>query len=395
LGVPPTDWNRPALNNGRMAGSASTLSHEQYLAKRYFEPLDGLRALSVFLVASVHLSDTLLNGTWLWLQGQGGVAAFFILSGYLITTLALREERQRGTLSLKAFYVRRTLRIFPGYYYFIVLLTVLVLASGSGPTSEMWFSAFPYYVSYLGEFAPRAHFVHSWSLGIEEKFYLLWPLLCFVVLKGKPMVRLAAAALLSFVLPLLPFDSIWTDWNTYPRILFGCLLALLLHDATAYAVLQRWAAGWRAWIGLGIAVAAHFSSDHVPLSSGGVIEAVYTLSVGLVLIGLVAGNLPWSRPLSWAPVRFVGQRAYGIYLLHVLCIWGVEGLLPSDSIPVVGPAVTYLVAFLVSVGVADVLYRLIERPGVRAGHRMSDKILGRSPADRSDARPAAPAPAAV
>jgi peptidoglycan/LPS O-acetylase OafA/YrhL len=378
-----------------MARSASTLSHEQYLAKRYFEPLDGLRALSVFLVASVHLSDTLLNGTWLWLQGQGGVAVFFVLSGYLITTLALREEQQRGSLSLKAFYVRRTLRIFPGYYYFIVLLTVLVLASGSGSTSEMWFSAFPYYVSYLGEFAPRAHFVHSWSLGIEEKFYLLWPLLCFVFLKGKPLVRIALAALLSFALPLLPFDSIWTDWNTYPRILFGCLLALLLHDAQGFQVLQRWAAGWRAWLGLAIAVAAHFASDHVPLSAGGIIEAGYTLGIGLVLIGLVAGNPLWSRPLSWAPVRFVGQRAYGIYLLHVLCIWGVEGLLPSDSIPVGGPLLTYLAAFLVSVGVADVLYRLIERPGVRAGHRMSDKILGRGTADHADSPQGAPAPATV
>lgn len=378
-----------------MARSASPLSHEQYLAQRYFEPLDGLRAVSVFLVASVHLSDTLLKGTWLWLQGQGGVAAFFILSGYLITTLGLREEQQHGRLSLKAFYVRRTLRIFPGYYYFIGLMTLLVLASGSGSTSQMWFSAFPYYVSYLGEFAPRAHFVHSWSLGIEEKFYLLWPLLCFVVLKGKTLVRIASAALLSFALPLLPFDSIWTDWNTYPRILFGCLLALLLHDAGSYQVLQRWAAGWRAWIGLAIAVGAHFASDHVPLSAGGILEAGYTLGIGLVLIGLVAGNPPWSRALSWAPVRFVGQRAYGIYLLHVLCIWGVEGLLSSSSVPYAGPVLTYLAAFLVSVGVADVLYRLVERPGIRAGHRMSSKILGSNPVDRVEGGQAAPAPAAV
>jgi peptidoglycan/LPS O-acetylase OafA/YrhL len=123
---------------------SETLSYEQYCERRYFEPLDGLRALSILLVVSVHLHDNLAYGAWRWLQGEGGVGIFFILSGYLITTLALREEKERGRLSFKAFYTRRIWRIFPAYYFFVAVNTAVIYALGNGEARGSFGAALPY-----------------------------------------------------------------------------------------------------------------------------------------------------------------------------------------------------------------------------------------------------------
>src|SRR6516225_1632317 len=94
-------------------------SYVDYQRRKYLPELDGLRAISVLLVVSVHLHD--FETVWKWLAGWQGVTVFFVLSGYLITTLSLREEEQRGSLSLAAFYVRRSLRIFPLYYFVLAV----------------------------------------------------------------------------------------------------------------------------------------------------------------------------------------------------------------------------------------------------------------------------------
>ncbi len=133
--------------------------------------------------------------------GHGGVAVFFVLSGYLITTLGLREIDERGSVSLRAFYTRRTLRIFPLHFYVLGVTCLLVFTCAGEPGKAALRSALPDYLTYTGEYAPVAHFYPSWSLGIEEKFYLLWPLLCFVALRRKPTARFAIAAAFS-LLPL-------------------------------------------------------------------------------------------------------------------------------------------------------------------------------------------------
>lgn len=364
-----------------MAADSRTLSYAEYQTRRYFEPLDGLRALSVFLVLSVHLGDTVLNDTWVWLRGQGGVGVFFILSGYLITTLALREEKERGRLSMKAFYVRRTLRIFPAYYYFIGTSALVIFSGGGAEAKEIFGAALPYYLTYMGEYAPGAHFYQSWSLGIEEKFYLAWPLLCFVLLRGNWKARVALAASLAFLAPALGFIPLWDDWNTYPRILFGCLLALLLADKSFYDAVRPWAAGWRAYIGLAAAVGLHFAAQHTSQMNGVqmetffLLEPLYTLSIGLVVFGLTAGKLPWGKILSSRPLRYVGSRAYGIYLVHMICIWTAEAFARPNSGTTWGETKVYLLAFALSLLAADVMYRVVERPGMIMGRKISDRIL--------------------
>ena len=158
--------------------------------------LDGLRAISVLLVVSVHLHD--FETVWKWLAGWQGVTVFFVLSGYLITTLSLREERAaRGAAFVagRAFYARRSLRIFPLYYLTLAAYCGLIFGLGLNPEKRFLLSgAMPYYLLYFqevpffygltGESGIVQHanipFYQSWSLGIEEKFYLVWPVLAFV-----------------------------------------------------------------------------------------------------------------------------------------------------------------------------------------------------------------------
>src|SRR5262245_22779203 len=105
------------------------LSHSAYLHRQYIPELDSLRAFSVLLVVTAHVYDA-DRPWWRWFAGGQGVTIFFLLSGYLITTLALHEEDRRGAISLAAFYIRRSLRIFPMYYFTLALYAMLLLGLG-------------------------------------------------------------------------------------------------------------------------------------------------------------------------------------------------------------------------------------------------------------------------
>src|ERR1700758_3162269 len=104
-------------------------THAQYLRTRYFGALDGLRCLSIVWVVGFHAK---LANTQLFRRGDYGVGLFFVISGFLITTLLLREKASRGEISLKNFYARRTLRIFPLYYAAVILYTALVVGVEHG-----------------------------------------------------------------------------------------------------------------------------------------------------------------------------------------------------------------------------------------------------------------------
>ena len=165
--------------------SAQTLSHEEYLAQRYMPVLDVVRAVAVLSVVGFHLGEGSLDFL------QGGVNVFFVLSGYLITTLALREESRRGSLDVRAFIVRRIFRILPLFYLVLGIYVVLVLGLHADDRVGDFGDALPWLFAYLQEW-PVVHAGDeglplgvAWSLGIEEKFYVVWPFLAFVLLRGR------------------------------------------------------------------------------------------------------------------------------------------------------------------------------------------------------------------
>jgi peptidoglycan/LPS O-acetylase OafA/YrhL len=144
----------------------------------YSRSLDGLRGVAILLVLFFHY-DFILGCGWI------GVELFFVLSGFLITTILLKEKEQPLAYYLKRFYWRRTLRIFPLYYLYLILVGILFILSN---VPEDFRTMAPYLATYTFNFYPLAHvyyikdtfFMHFWSLSVEEQFYFIWPLVIFL-----------------------------------------------------------------------------------------------------------------------------------------------------------------------------------------------------------------------
>jgi peptidoglycan/LPS O-acetylase OafA/YrhL len=364
---------------------------ESYTARKHIDELDGLRALCVLMVVSTHMADRLI---WKWISGGLGVSIFFVLSGYLITMLALREEGRTGSVSLKAFYIRRTFRILPIYYFVLVGLCVLVFWLGWGQSlrenfREAVLSYLFYFqdVQFAREVALRREspFAHSWSLGIEEKFYLIWPLAAFVFCRGRRSLRIGVVLLLALLfasvrsIHRLPGVS---DWHldvvlfSYFHISLGCLVALLLENGKWFSRLQwlgkaRWLC---VMIGLLLLVqlAYRFVVTSVPET-----QIAYGMIVACLLAGIVVGKGRVQRALRWKPLVFVGSLSYGMYLVHGLGTSVAQSVMrPGSGRPEISVA-AYALACGLTVGIAYLLAVFIERPLIGVGKKWSQAIIAR------------------
>ena len=236
------------------------MTHEDYSSRIYLPELDGLRAISILIVITVHAKDRV----WGWLAGQLGVTIFFVLSGYLITRLALREESSRGALNLSAFFVRRVFRLLPIYYLVLSVYCILIFGLGWAPEKRATLAqAIPYYIGYfqeypnimnVGESRRNLPYAQTWSLGIEEKFYLVWPFIGFVAWRGRHLIRPIGTAILYLLMVLAPLilgHPTGDFFFPYSHILVGCFLALLL-DVPAWFNQLRWlGTATGGWIALG------------------------------------------------------------------------------------------------------------------------------------------------
>ena len=359
------------------------LGYDDYRATKYFPALDGLRAVSILLVLAFHAN----SAQWTSLNGWLGVTIFFVISGYLITTLCVREEAVRDRVSLAAFYVRRACRILP--LYFVVLGVYVVVAIGLDvhDQRQKLLDALPYYVSYLNDFTPFAPsgtpFQQSWSLGVEEKFYLVWPALGFALLALRPGRRFAAAAALAAIAPLLyPLGVHW--YVPYADIMVGCVLALALHHRPTFERLRLLAAPPVAALLLAALVTAHVQAKELPVER----TLAYPVLVAACMVALLLGGVPWARLLASRAMVFVGERAYGIYLVHLLCLSVVVAAahrafpeVSVDAAPgATGASVPVSILLFVletaaAVVVADVLRRTVELPLIAVGRRVSRRIL--------------------
>jgi peptidoglycan/LPS O-acetylase OafA/YrhL len=203
--------------------------------------LDGLRALSISLVLLAHLAGThhfftMPSMARLGDLGNLGVRMFFVISGFLITKLLLVELDRTRRISLKAFYIRRVLRIFPAFYVFIIIASLLTLAGFAQLDRSDFLHAVTYTMNYHTSLEQNFSLRHLWSLSVEEQFYVLWPLTLGVL--GARRSRWALAG----VLAVVPFvrmlrlylgpaseELIGTAFETVcDALATGCMLAILL-----------------------------------------------------------------------------------------------------------------------------------------------------------------------
>ncbi|MBP2476776.1 peptidoglycan/LPS O-acetylase OafA/YrhL [Crossiella equi] len=348
-----------------------TLTHDAYMALRRFDGLDGLRAIAALMVVAFHYGGPDR------LQGWIGVQVFFVLSGYLITTLMLREEDRSGKVSLKAFYVRRVFRILPVYFVVLAITTVATLALGIYQSSHLS-EAMPLYLTFFNEFAGGNPFGQSWSLGIEQKFYLLWPLVAFafgVLPLGRRMAITGGLILVALVATPFTFGPQASGWPAhYVSILLGCAMALVMHNRRAYRLVQpltnpKVAIAMTA----GVVVLHYFLKPLGDVLNGvaGVpgfvwLMAFYPLAVTLLLPSIIAPG-PVQKVLSLRPMAFIGERSYSLYLVQSLAAAVVLFAIPG--INNWGWAQAGLTIGL-SLLFAMVLYRLVEVPMINLGRKV-------------------------
>ncbi|MBF9070922.1 acyltransferase family protein [Streptacidiphilus fuscans] len=285
------------------------LTHAEFLALRRFDALDGLRAVAAVIVVFFHTGGPQSS----FLSGWIGVHIFFVVSGFLITTLMLREHDRNGRISLRDFYLRRVFRIMP-LYYLVLLFTAIAAYHQAGQWAALK-QHLPHFLLFMNEYhiPPGVPYLQTWTIGIEWKFYLVWPLLLVAV--GAVAARLRIPlALLAFVLVLVPYNQTWSGMGVhYGVLLIGALLALVLHSPRGFALVSPLthplvagavAVGFLALHASIPALVTRFHGEQTPI-------LIYGVGVALLLPGLLAPG-PGRWLLSRRPFVVVGERSYGL-----------------------------------------------------------------------------------
>lgn len=348
------------------------------LAGRTLPALDAVRAAGAFLVVSFHFGFSSV-------PGPTGVLIFYVLSGFLITWLLLREREETGSVSLKGFYIRRALRIFPAFYFYWLVVMGLRVALGKPIDWAQAACSFLYVNNYYQGLAGdhlRSPLSHTWSLAVEEQFYLLWPLGFLLILRSRrgPAFWLPVAIGLVWVYRTVlhlgfQASSVYIYEGFEARadhLLVGCLLAFSLRHGW-------WPGFWRAACGhpalallpiagLGLSTLAHqrLGNDYRFL----IAFVVDPLLVAVLLAQLIAfADSRWWSWLNARWLRYLGTISYSTYLWQQPVLDPVRRTLNGWPMPI-----QLAVALALIYGIASGSYYVIERPFLRLKERFSPAV---------------------
>lgn len=305
-----------------------------YLNDKHFKNLDGIRGIAILFVIIAHQQFTdeipikLKNVIQLLFQdGKLGVGIFFVLSGFLITSLLIKEFIKNGTIRLKAFYLRRVLRIAPGYLFFIGTVSILNCVYEM-QISWLTFTGVILYLNNFNLFPNTVVFTHTWSLAVEEQYYLCWPfifktlkehliLICLILVLINPLLRILVYKMPSFTnIILSPF------LNFAEPIIVGSLFAILnakgvikpikstktLHLIVIFSFLIFWLCYYLSYKGrLGLIL--------LPFGT-----TISEFAIGLCIFLLCSQNSSTILEVKW--LIFIGKISYSLYLWQQLFIFG-------------------------------------------------------------------------
>jgi peptidoglycan/LPS O-acetylase OafA/YrhL len=353
----------------------------------HIDALDGLRTLAVGVVMAFHFGLPVYGGTI-------GVDAFFVLSGYLITTVMLRDFDRHGRVRFLWFWTRRIKRLVPGML--LVVVTVVILASlfsptymkpaiASDATATLFYFANWHFIQttsyFLGD-GSVSPLLHMWSLAVEEQFYIFWPIIFWMLVRVKFLEdlrsRILAFSILLIILSASQLFVLWfsvspdraymgTDSRSF-QIAVGAALACLVAKDSFALKSQKLREFLVVTSLAGLFVLAFTLGDSNGLKDlypkGGAL--LVALLAGVAILGVTSGSSPTSRLLSVRPMSYLGRLSYGMYLWH----WPLYIFLSkeiSEKFPNSTTLANFFFLFPLTVIISAISYHLVEHP-IRFGH---------------------------
>jgi peptidoglycan/LPS O-acetylase OafA/YrhL len=358
----------------------------------YLPSLDGWRAIAILGVMMTHDQPWVVLGhsniKWKGFGGWG-VHLFFAISGILICTRILEEEKLLGRFRLKSFYLRRLFRIQPAA---LAYLATIAFLTGVGVLHEhwhFWFGAlllyenFLFHQEFLVMMAAGIFTAAFWTLAVEEHFYILLSLFLYFVKRNRALilagtiVALIVAERFAKVTGRYSFDT--STRRTYwvlQYLILPAILALLLRSANVHGLVKRALAPWVAFLGTFVLLV---------LAHGGMHDfwnyrtldnnwRWFLFMPGLWVVATMHHPLSWTtRLLEWAPLRYIGRLSYSIYLWHVLFFGASE---PATR--VTWPPLVFLshrpLKYAATLLVASLSYHLVEKRFIRLGYRVAPPV---------------------
>ena len=343
---------------------------EQTSQRRSIPSLDGLRAISISLVVLAHYTmafdkPAFWNG-YIFQMSQLGVNTFFVISGFLITLLLCKEQAKNTTISLRSFYHRRAWRIFPPFYVYLTVVAFLSrigivhLSAKEIITDGLFLGNYclPTHVSVLG---------HTWTLALEEQFYLLWPFClnrlkraraikaALLLLVLEPLIRVAEYALIT---QLRASGNIAATFHTrIDTLMFGCLVALLWRNERFVTILHRFIKRPTFY---GAVVFLFCIEPLLNIYFRSIYHAFWFTcdgaAISIVLVYLVRHPLTiGGRLMNLRPMRYVGRLSYSLYLWQQLFVDLGQRWFPLN--------------LLAAIGCACLSMYLVEQPSLRLRNR--------------------------
>ena len=348
----------------------------------YRPELDGLRGISILLVFVHHFYHRFLPGGFL------GVDIFFVLSGFLITSLLLQEWDREGSISLRNFYIRRALRLMPALLTLVLVLGVFALIFLSGNGARKTYQGIWLALSYISNWLYAFDYASAdnplgitWSLAIEEQFYLLWPLILRFVLRSGISRRGLLHALALSVAVVVLYRSLllnlgasltrlyYASDTRADALLIGCLIAILVAQ-NAFPKNRKFEFSIKLLAAVAfvfLAFMALRSTWADLISYQAVLFTIIPLSAAVILVVLIKWPLRIVvRALRFAPLVWVGRVSYGLYLWHWPVRWFIYGRQPLPT-----SMVQLFAAVFLSLALTTLSYYFIEKPFLRLKDRFS------------------------
>jgi peptidoglycan/LPS O-acetylase OafA/YrhL len=316
----------------------------------YRPALDGVRGLAIAMVVGFHAFGWPRAGTL-------GVDLFFALSGFLITTLLLEERVTTGTISIRDFYGRRARRLLPALFVMLapyLLLAGLAVMAGRGTSLLIAIGGALTYTSNIivaaDPTAVPSSLIHLWSLGAEEQFYLIWPLLLLGLMRfGRTAVARGLAVLLAFALVYrlvlltrgASVERLYYGPDTHADpLLVGCLFGCWFrYGRLPRLILTARGRGIIGAAALALIVLAAVLLDRVPQSLAYLIQlpTLFAVTAGVFIVCSALGGSGLTRTLSAPPVAFLGRISYSLYLWHLplLVAFGVHRHVGARGVAVI------------------------------------------------------------